>query len=93
MLGKRGVADAGTDQQSAVGSILDDRRQAGDIDQPGGLRHRFAHQIDQIGAAAQKMPVGGQRQPERILGVGGAIVAERGHAASSRAIVPSAGVP
>jgi hypothetical protein len=58
MPGERAVAHARADQQAAVLALLDPVVDAGHVDQRGGVLDRLAHQIDEIGSAADELGVG-----------------------------------
>jgi hypothetical protein len=83
--GQRRVARRRADQQAAVGALLDVARQAGHIDQGQRLLDGLAHQVDQVGAAAQVLGAGPAAQLHASACVGGAGVGEGGHARASRA--------
>src|SRR5439155_6827584 len=84
--GEVAVADGSTDPQSTPGHLLD--AGVGDlrhVDEQGGLLDAESHQVDEVRAAAEVLPVriaGEQR--DGTLRVVGALVAKRLHRASSR---------
>ncbi len=85
VLRDRGVASRRADRQAAVRAFLDRVRQAGDIDQRRGPFDRLAHQVDEVGAAAEVPGAGGGAPADRVRGVGGTGIGERDHSAASMA--------
>ena len=72
VLCERSVAHRCADQQAATLAHGDVRRQAGDIPQRRRTLYRLAHQVDQIGAAAEKFGLRGGAKAQRFGDVAGA---------------------
>ena len=65
MLGDCGVARSGADPQPAAGLLDDVARQSRHVDQRHGPLDRLAHQVDQVGAAAEILGVRHARRGAR----------------------------
>ena len=87
--GQFGIAERGAEEQSAIARLLDGAAagQPPDVDEQSGSFDAEAHEVDEIRAAAEKatmrFPI---HQSHGGLGVPGACVVERPHAALSIAV-------
>ena len=70
----RGVLHAGADQQAAALCLLDIARQPCHVHEHIGTLDRLAHQVDEIGAAAEILRARARSGRERSAHVGGALV-------------------
>ena len=81
---ERGVGHPRADHHATIGADRDLARQAGHVDQRRRPLDRLAHQIDQVGPAAEIFRVWrSTRKRDRAGNVIGARIAERRHATSS----------
>jgi hypothetical protein len=93
VLGHGGVLRGRADQEAAVGPLFDAAREAGDVDQRGRPRQRLAHQVDQVGTAAEVAGIGHGGQAHGVGGVGRARKGEGCHGASPRCSPTAATMP
>ncbi len=83
VLGDRRIACRRADHEPAVLALLDRRVQVRDVDERGRPLDRFAHQVDEIRAAAQVFAAGAADEMDRVGPVGRADIVERVHRAAS----------
>ena len=79
-----GVLHAGADAQAAALGLLDIAREPGHVHQHIGMLDGLAHEVDEIGAAAEILGAGARPGRERRAHVRGALVLKWSHQAASR---------
>ena len=91
MVGQVAVADGGSDGGDAVGGAGDfGEMEVVDVDEGGGMLDAGAHEVDEVGAAAEELGSVGGDGMDGCVGGGGALVVEGIHARGSLAAARTA---